>query len=185
MAPMNARWINTLWIALLGALSAGLTVGFTCVAPFAALGAAAAMTLPGRQALVCAIGVWLANQTAGFVVMSYPWTLNTIGWGAAIGVATVAGMLAAQRLPQRSDGLRSTARVAAGFAVAFAVNQAILYAAAASVLGGVAAFAPGIIVQVLGVNVVAFIGLWGLWRLLAVAVGSYRRRVSASPARFA
>jgi len=181
---MSERWIHTVWVGLLVALSGGLTVGFACVAPFAALGAAAAMTLPGRQALVCTISVWLANQAAGFALMSYSWTLNTIGWGVAIGVATVAGTLAAQWWLLRSEGQRSTTRIVAGFATAFAVNQAILYAAAVSVLGGVAAFAPGIIVQVLGVNVVAFIGLWGVGRLLAVASGSARRRVSASPAHF-
>jgi len=185
MARMNARWIPTLWIGLLVALSAGLTVGFTCIAPFAALGAAAAMTLTRRQALVCAIGVWLANQAAGFALMSYPWSLNTIGWGVAIGVATVAGTLAAQWALSRRAVVGSTTRIMVGFAAAFAVYQSILYAAAVSVLGGVAAFAPGIVVQVLGVNVVAFIGLWALYRLLAVAIWSSRRRVSASPARFA
>jgi hypothetical protein len=52
-------------------------------------------------------------------------------------------------------------------------------------LGGTAAFAPGIIAQVLVVNVVALVGLWGLNQLLTVALSSYRRRVSTSPARFA
>jgi len=66
IAPTDARWIHTLWIGLLMAVSAGLTTGYTCVVPFAALGVAAAMTLPRREALVCAMAVWLANQAAGF-----------------------------------------------------------------------------------------------------------------------
>jgi hypothetical protein len=71
------------------------------------------------------------------------------------------------------------------FVVAFGVYQSVLYGAAVAVLGGTAAFAPGIIVQVLGVNLVALVGLWGVSQLLTVAFSSYRRRVSAAPARFA
>jgi len=41
IAPTDARWIHTLWIGLLMAVSAGLTTGYTCVVPFAALGVAA------------------------------------------------------------------------------------------------------------------------------------------------
>jgi hypothetical protein len=185
MARTDARWIHTLWIGLLTAVSAVLTAGYTCVVPFAALGVAAAMTLPRREALVCTIAVWFANQAAGFGLMSYPWTLNTIGWGAVIGVAALAGTRTAQWLLRRLDGLRSSIQAVTAFVMAFAVYESTLYAAAASMLGGTAAFAPGIIAQVLGVNVVALGGLWGLSQLLMVAVSSYRRRASASPARFA
>jgi hypothetical protein len=69
--------------------------------------------------------------------------------------------------------------------MAFAVYESILYGAAVSMLGGTAGFAPGIIAQVLVVNIVALVGLWGLNQLLTVAWSSYRRRVSTSPARFA
>jgi hypothetical protein len=185
IAPTDARWIHTLWIGLLMAVSAGLTTGYTCVVPFAALGAAAAMTLPRREALVCAMAVWLANQAAGFGLMNYPWALNTIGWGAAIGVAAMAGTLAAQWLLRRLEGLRSSIQTVTTFVMAFAVYESALYATAVSMLGGTAAFAPGIIAQVLGVNVVTLVGLCGLNQLLAMVFASYRRRVSATPARFA
>jgi hypothetical protein len=188
MKPMtrtDARWIHVLWIGLLTAISAGLTAGYTCVVPFAALGVAAAMTLPRRQALVCIILVWLANQAAGFGLMSYPWTLNTIGWGAVLGAAALTGTLAAQWLLRSLQGWRSSIQTVIVFVVAFSVYQAILYAAAVSMLSGTAAFAPAIVAQVLGVNVVTFGGLWGLSQLVTVALSSYRRRVSASPARFA
>ena len=42
--------------------------------------------------------------------------------------------------------------------MAFAVYESALYATAVSMLGGTAAFAPGIIAQVLGVNVVTLVG---------------------------
>ena len=185
LVPTEARWIHMLWIGSLSAVSAGLTAGYTCVVPFAALGVAAAMTLPRREAIIGAIAVWFANQAAGFGLMSYPCTLNTIAWGGAIGVATVAGTLAAQWSLRRLEGQRSSIRTVIAFAMAFAVYESTLYAAAVSMLGGVAAFAPGIIAQVLAVNVVALVGLSGLNRLLTVALSSYRQRASASPARLA
>jgi hypothetical protein len=185
MAPTDVRWIRLLWIGTLVAASATLTATYTCVVPFAALSVAAVMTLPRRQAVVCTTAVWFANQAAGFGLVSYPWALNTIGWGAAIGAAAVAGTLSAQWLLRRADSLRSSTQTVTAFVMAFAVYESILYGAAVSMLGGTAGFAPGIIAQVLVVNIVALVGLWGLNQLLTVAWSSYRRRVSTSPARFA
>jgi hypothetical protein len=185
MVRIDARWIPPLWIGLSAAVSAMLTAGYTCVVPFAALGVAAAMTLPRREAVVCTLVVWLANQAAGFGLMGYPWTPSTMGWGAVIGVAALAGTLAAQWLRRSLHGWRSSLQAVTVFVVAFALYESILYAAAITMLGGTGAFAPAIMGHVLGVNVVALGGLWALSQLLTVAVSSYRRRVSASPARFA
>jgi hypothetical protein len=109
--------------------------------------------------------------------------ISTIGWGVAIGVAALAATLVAQWLLRCFKDLPSSVQMVSAFVLAFVVYQSSLYAAAVSILGGTAAFAPGIIAQVVGVNVVALGGLWGLSELLTAA--SYRRRASASPARFA
>jgi hypothetical protein len=37
LAPPDARLVHALWIGILMAVSAGLTAGYTCVVPFAAL----------------------------------------------------------------------------------------------------------------------------------------------------
>ena len=182
---MSERDHNRSWIGTLVAVSAGLTTTYTCVVPFPALSVAAAMTLSRRQALGCTAAVWFANQAVGFGVMSYPWTLDTIGWGAAIGGAAVMGTVAAQWLLPRLHGVRSSAQAVTAFVMAFAVYESTLFGAAVSMLGGTAAFAPRIVVQVLGLNIVVLVGLWGLNLLLRVAFSSHRRRVSASPARFA
>src|SRR5262249_54582453 len=50
ITPTDVRWVRTLWIGALVAVSAGLTATYTCIVPFAALGVAAAITLSGRQA---------------------------------------------------------------------------------------------------------------------------------------
>jgi hypothetical protein len=185
IVSFDVRWVSALWIATLAAVSGGLTATYTCVVPFAALSVAAAMTLSARQALLCTAVVWLANQAAGFGLVSYPWTLDAFGWAVAIGAAAIAGTLATQWLLPRLAGLRSIAQTVIAFGLAFAVYETALYAAAVSALGGTAAFAPAIIAQVLGVNVVALVALWSLNQLLRVAFSSYLRRVSAPPARFA
>ena len=176
MKPADLRWLRVLWMGTLVAVSAGLTASLTCVAPFVALSVAAAATLPVRQALLCTLAVWLANQAVGFAVLSYPWTPSTLEWGLAIGLATVAATLTAQWLLGRFDGARTPVRTVTAFAAAFAVYESLLAAVAVFLLGGAAAFAPSIIAQVLGLNAATLAGLWGLGWLLSL--GS-----STSPAR--
>jgi hypothetical protein len=185
MKPVTGvRWLAPLWIVALAAFSAALTATYTCIVPFAALSVGAAMMLSTRQALLCATTVWLANQGAGFLLMGYPWTASAIGWGITIGAAAILATVGVQWLTRRLDALRTAARTVTAFIAAFAVYQATLYLAAVSVLGGTGAFAPDIIAQVLVVNVVTLVGLWGFSQLLTVAMSSYRRRGSA-PARLA
>jgi hypothetical protein len=90
-----------------------------------------------------------------------------------------------QWLVRHFEVLRSAARTVIAFIAAFVIYQATLYAVSVSMLGGTGAFAPGVVAQVLVVNAVTLIGLWGLSQLLTVMLSSYRRRVSAPPARFA
>jgi AAA domain len=72
------------------------------------------------------------------------------------------------------------------FVLAFALYQLTLFVAAASLLGGTVAFAPRIIGQVLLVNSVALVGLYGLHRLLTrVTLLSRRDGADGSPARVA
>ena len=178
----NDRTARAVWIALLAALTAAMTVTYTCIAPFAALGVAAAMTLPRREALAGAAVVWLANQATGFGMLGYPWTLHALGWGVAIGAGAMVATVSAQWLvPLR---LRPPVRAAIAFPAAFAAYELVLLAAALTVLGG-GAFAPGIVAQVLVVNAVTLVGLYGLSHVFALAATACRRRAPASPARVA
>ena len=186
MASSDVAWLRPLWLGLLIGASAALTTVYTCITPFAAFAVIAATTLSRRQALSCTAVVWLANQAVGFGALNYPWTAKTFAWGVAIGGAAVIGTLAAQWTVWRLGSFRSPAQTVAAFVSAFAFYQLTLYAAAASMLGGTGAFAPRIIGQVLLVNAVTLVGLFGLNQLVAAAAFlSRRRRAHASPARFA
>jgi len=178
--------LRPFWFALLIAASATLTTVYTCITPFAAFAVIAAATLSRGSALALTVAVWLANQSVGFGVLHYPWTLSTFAWGVAIGAAAVLGTLAAQWSLKRLGSLRAPVPALAAFASAFALYQLALYVVAVSMLGGTSAFVPRILGQVLLVNAVTFVGLFGLGQLVQ-ADGSLarRRRERASPARFA
>lgn len=188
MRPMSSSdvvWFHPLWLGVLVAASAVLTTVYTCITPFAAFAVIAAATLSRRQALSCAVVVWLANQAVGFGVLNYPWTATTFAWGVAIGGAAVTGTLAAQWTVGRLESFRSSTRTIAAFGAAFALYQVTLYVVAVSVLGGTGAFAPRIIGQVLLVDSVTLVGLYGLNQLVAAAAFLRRRRAHTSPARVA
>ena len=180
------RGMAALWLGLLIAASAVLTAVYTCITPFAAFAVLAATTLSRGRAVGLIVAVWLANQAVGFGALSYPWTARTLAWGVAIGAAAVIGTLAAQWTVHRLDSFRAPVRAVAAFVSAFALYQLTLYAAAATTLGGVGAFAPSIVGRVLVVNALTLVGLVGLHRLVVATVSLTRRRpVHGSAARVA
>src|SRR6266568_8344446 len=166
----DTGWGHEFWLALLVAASAAFSFVFACATPFAAFGAAAALTLSRRDALRLTVAVWLANQVLGYAVLQYPWTANSFAWGAVLGAAailtTVAARGVALRLAGRSDGGLALATSLA----AFMVYEGGLFAVAVALLGGTESFTLLIVGRVFSVNVIALIGLYALHRV-GVAVG--------------
>ena len=179
-------WLRPLWLGLLVAASALLTASFTCVTPFAAFAVIGALSLTRWKAAGFVAAVWLGNQAVGFGLLNYPWTAGSVGWGLAIGAAAVLATVAAHAMLARARALASPLRALAAFALAFGVYQLALYAAALSLLGGTGAFAPRIVGQVLLINAIAVVGLYGLDQAVRAA-GAFasRRRPGMSPARLA
>src|ERR1700728_2187918 len=135
---------RALWLALLVAASVAFTLGLACAMPFAALGAAIALTLPRRDALVLTGAAWLANQLVGFAVLDYPWTANTIAWGVALGAVAFLTTMSAQWLVPRVAGQGAIAVALATFLGAFCVYEGALFVVAATLLGGTEDFVPAI-----------------------------------------
>jgi hypothetical protein len=178
--------VRPVWLVLLVAISAAITVVFACVTPFAAFAVIAAATLSRRDAVVLAVALWLTNQAVGFGLLHYPWTASTLVWGVALGAGSVIGALAALETFRRLGSLRPLARSVCAFAAAFVFYQLTLVAAAGTWLGGMDMFAPGIVAQVLLINAVTLAGLVALRQVVSgVALVIRRRRAQASPARLA
>ena len=171
------RWRKPLWLGVLVAASVAFSTGFACVTPFAAFAAIAALTLAPRDGLVLVGAVWLANQAVGYLFLGYPWTADSLAWGAAIGVASVIALAASRPAARATASAGPVSVVAAALLVGFAVFETALLAATA-VLGGGENFAPAIVAQLFAVNVAAFAGLLLLDRIGAAAGIAVRRGIS-------
>lgn len=142
------------------------SVSLACATPLAALGAAAAVTLGRRDALLVGGAVWLVNQFVGYTILRYPWTINSVSWGITLGAATLLSILGAGRIYNLQRAVPSVFRFAALFAVTFSVFEGALYAAACFVLGGLQAFTFGITWYVFVINAVTFVGLLAIYSLV-------------------
>src|SRR5262245_25962164 len=120
------------------------------------------------------MALWLANQLTGFIVLGYPWTLNSVAWGPSLGIAAILGTLSAQWAVRRLSSGSDLVRALATFLLAFAVYEVAIFLVSATLLGGIEMFAPAIVGRVFVTNVAALIGLYGLNRPGA-SVGLRRR----------
>jgi hypothetical protein len=156
---------HILWLTVLIAASVFFTFGFACAVPFAAFGAATALTLNSRDALLLTVALWLVNQIVGFGFMGYPWDGTTLLWGGVLGMvallSTAAARVASARLISASYGIA----LVLSFAAAFVVYEGSLYIVSATWLGGMEAFAAATIAYIAGLNALAFVGLLILERL--------------------
>lgn len=159
---------HVLWLALSVAASLALSLGLACALPIAAFGAAAALTLPRRDALVLIASVWLANQMVGFMLLGYPWTATTLAWGLALGVVGLLSTLGAQGTAGRLTEAAPAVRLAVTFLAAFAAYEAVLIAISVAVLGGAEIYTAAIQGRIFAINAAAFAGLLVLNRLAAV-----------------
>lgn len=136
---------------------------FQCVAPLPAAAAIAALTMNKRDALLTSFFAWASTQALGFAFMHYPVDVHSIGWGLAIGGAT---MLAAQTAIFL-QGHKATAITS--FLPAFFAYEGSLFALSL-MTDGKATFAPTIVMAFLTLNgiwIMAFAGLYlmGRWQM--------------------
>lgn len=159
-----------LWLAMLTAASLIFSYGLACAAPIAAFAAIGALTLPRREAIILTVAVWLANQLAGFLLLDYPTTANSIAWGVVIGVAALAGLVAAEIVASRMADQNPIAVWISAFLAAFVVSQIAMLIPGVVALGGLASFAPAVVLEVFLLNAMAFAGLAGFHRI-GIATG--------------
>jgi hypothetical protein len=158
---------DLVWGVLLALGGTALGVVFLCIAPFAAVAALARRTLARRAAIAAVVTMWFFNQAIGFGVLHYPRDVPTIGWSAAILVASVGSALVATNVRNRF----------VAFAAAFATYEATLFAWGAlhGIRGG---FSADVIAEVFVANVAGFAILTAIRAALVagLGVGFYARR---------
>jgi hypothetical protein len=158
-------WLGLLWLALLVCSSVAFSLRFACATPFAAFSAAAALTLDRRDAVLLTGGVWFANQLVGFTLLNYPWTVSSIGWGLALGLAAMLATFGARWTTRTCEGLPWVAGHLAALLAAFAVFEGALFLVGLFILGGIENFGLRIVSWIFVINAGAFLGLLILHRL--------------------
>jgi hypothetical protein len=164
-------WDVTLTLAVIfGSLA------LSCVAPLSALAVALAATLGLRASLATMALVWLVNQAIGFTLFHFPRTMNSFGWGLAIGIAALM-ITAAARWAVRSTASRSAPlRLGIALVVTFVVYEAVLRLAAV-ILGGSDMFTLRIVSEVAWVNAAWFVAMVGLNEIVAALCKPWLGRI--------
>ncbi len=154
---------------------------FACITPFVAFAIAAGYALSARAAVLTVMAIWLMNQAIGFGILGYPWTVDTILWGFAIGAAAL--LAAALASAMMLLGLRNNiAAIGAAFVLAFGAYEGGLFLVTFA-LGGGDAFTPVIIGHVALLNLGWTVGLVGTYETLRYsgAVTAQRRHGFSAP----
>jgi hypothetical protein len=168
---------SMLWPAILAVAAVGGSLALTCVAPFAAFAVAAASTLRLRSALCTMAVIWLANQAVGFGALGYPWTLNTVLWGLAIGAAALLATLAASEALGRFRSSAGWLRLPLAFGTAFVVYEVTLMAVV-PILGSGDVFAPALLGRLALIDAAWLSGLVLVHAVLAAWVQPWRQTTS-------
>jgi len=167
---MNIGWRRPTWIALLVAASIAFTLGFACATPIAAFAAAAALTMNRQSAMLLVGLVWLVNQGIGFVVLHYPWRVDSLAWGVGLGIVALLSVLGAELGAKHFIARNRIVASTVAFLSAFGVYEGLLLIASMIFQSGVADYAPAIVGRIFAINAAAFVGLLAANRL-GVSVG--------------
>ena len=148
------------WPAALGFATVAGTLATACMMPFVGIAVVATATMSGRNAALTVAAAWAANQLLGFGLLGYPLEAHALGWGVALGAASLLALVAA-RLVVRGPSL---GWLALAFAAAFATFEALLFLYA-GVAGGRGTFTPAIIARI-GANDASWCAVLVLLRLI-------------------
>jgi hypothetical protein len=176
-AARASTFVMRLWPAILAVTAVGGSLALTCVAPFVAFAVVTAGTLRLRSALGTMAVIWLANQALGFGVLGYPWTLNTMLWGLAIGGAAMLATVAASGALGRFRASAGWLRLPLAFGAAFVVYETAIMAASFS-LGNGDVFAPALLGRLALIDAAWLGGLVLVHAVLAARPQPWRRSTS-------
>ncbi|MFV0624913.1 hypothetical protein ACBY01_13010 [Sphingomonas sp. ac-8] len=155
------------WLVTIDGAAVLGSFALACMTPFAAIAAAAALTLPRRSGVLAVLGAWGLNQIIGFGFLGYPTDPMTILRGVAIAVSALAGFAVAATV-RGHTGTLSLTRMVAALAGAFVAYEVVTYLTA-MVLGGTENFTPAIVWMLARNDALWFAGLMALY--LALTAG--------------
>lgn len=135
--------VSWAWALALALVTVAGTLAAACMMPFVALAVICAATLPRSKAFIAVGTAWGVEQALGFGLLGYPADAHAVGWGLALGAATIA-VVQVSRLA-RAD--RSIVEASLAFAAGFATYELVLYIYGAAI-GGADAFTVPIVLAI-------------------------------------
>ncbi|MEM8550737.1 MAG: hypothetical protein AAGF45_00010 [Pseudomonadota bacterium] len=135
------------------------SLALACAMPFAGLAATAALVLGLRGAIAASLLGWAMNQIVGYGLLGYPVTVDSIGWGIALGASAAAATLAAHGATR---AVRNALRPPVALLAAFAAQQFTVFAARLVLPSNPEAFAPSVVASLFAINALAFGALFAL-----------------------
>jgi hypothetical protein len=171
----SGHWM---WVAVIAVASVALSLQLQCVLPFAALAAIGVMEMRRSEALTLVGLAWAINQVLGYTVLGYPHDANSYSWGAMIGVGAVAAVFAGEATRNALTSWSYPVKAAAVLVMAYAVYEAVLFAARIVLPASDLAFSAKIVAEYGLVNAVAFASLVAVHWIVTQA-GLTERRTKA------
>jgi hypothetical protein len=165
--PAPSGTANWVWIVILTLAGVGGSLVISCITPFVALAVALVGTVRLVVALRVMTAIWLTNQLIGFAFLHFPWTVFTLRWGVAIGIAALLSTLVAGSVLNRAASLPAFARLGLALLLGYLAFEISLFVAALFV-GSVTMFSPAIMAQIAFSNFVWLAGIVVLNELVAV-----------------
>jgi hypothetical protein len=166
-------------VVLVG-ISAVSSWEFACITPFVAFAVAAGYALSARAAVLTVMAIWLVNQAIGFAALNYPWTVDAILWGFAIGAAALLAAVLA-RMTLRLGLRNNFTAISAAFVLVFGAYEGGLFLVTFA-LGGQDAFTSAIVGHVALLNLGWTVGLLGAYEILRYSGAiPAERRLSSAP----
>ena len=150
--PTASTRSDIAWPLALAAAAILGTIVTACMMPFVGVAVVSAATMPRGRAALTIGGVWAINQLLGFGLLGYPLDAFAVGWGVALGLASLIAMVVAAAILRKRRGFEW--RLLAAFAAGFAAYEAGLFVFALFA-GGTGTFTANVIAR-LAVND----GLW-------------------------
>ncbi len=162
---------RVVWLALILACGAFLSVCFACATPFAALATLAGLKLGRRDAVVALSLIWLANQIIGYGFLDYPRTWDCVAWGLAIGISAGLALLATKGL---STTRPASLTISLPFMASFTAFELGLYITGLALPGSEGAFEPVVVWHIFLINLETLCGLLAAYRVF-IMMGCLKR----------
>lgn len=157
---------STLWVALFTAASALTTTALACATPFPALAALAATHLRRGYGIALMLLAWAVSQVVGFGLLHYPHDPKTIGWGAALGLASIVALFGARAAIRSLPPRAAVAGLMLGYGAGFVAFKLVVLAGALLLDGVATTLAPVLMLRQFVRDGLILVGMQFLYMLL-------------------